>query len=57
MTMNVSEGLSCGFQQQAVAIDLENGADYVPLGPVRKTVVMTPDLKVAMKSTPDEAQS
>ena len=45
--MNVSEGLSCGFLQQAVAIDLENGGDYVPLGAVQRTVVITPDLKGA----------
>lgn len=48
--MNVSEGLSCGFQQQAVAINLENGGEYVPLGHVKRTVVITPDLKGAFQS-------
>jgi RNA polymerase III RPC4 len=42
--MNVSEGLSCGFHQQAVVIDWKNGQDYVPLGRVQRTVVVTPDL-------------
>lgn len=41
--MNVSEGLSCGFLQQAVAINLKS-CEYVPLGPVERTVVITPDL-------------
>ena len=50
ITINVSEGLSCGFQQQAVAIDLENG-DNVPLGAVQRTVVVTPDLKGAFQSS------
>jgi RNA polymerase III RPC4 len=42
--MNVAEGLSCGFHQQAVVIDWKNDQDYVPLGRVQRTVVITPDL-------------
>jgi RNA polymerase III RPC4 len=49
--MNVSEGLSCGFQQQAVVINMENGGEYVPLGPVQRTVVITPNLKGAFQSS------
>jgi hypothetical protein len=42
----VSEGLPCGFAQQAVAIDTEN-SNYIPLGLVRKTVVVTPNVESA----------
>lgn len=48
--MNVTEGLSCGFVQQAVAIDTNKGK-YVPLGDVKKTVVVTPDVEHAFPST------
>lgn len=44
--MNVTEGLSCGFLQQAVAIDTEKGK-YVSLGEVKKSIVITPDLSSA----------
>ena len=44
--MNVSEGLPCGFVQQAVAIDTEEG-NYLTLGAVKKTVVVTPDIDQA----------
>jgi hypothetical protein len=44
--MNVTEGLSCGFLQQAVAIDTEKGK-YVSLGEVNKSIVITPDLNSA----------
>ena len=41
--MNVTEGLTCGFGQQAVVIDPELGR-FVKLGNVHKTVVAFPDL-------------
>lgn len=41
--MNVTEGMPCGFVQQAVAIDTEEST-YIPLGDVKKTVVITPDV-------------
>ena len=44
--LDISEGLSCGFHQQAVLINpLE--ASYVELGEVRKTVVVTPQVENA----------
>jgi hypothetical protein len=46
----VTEGLSCGFRQQAVAIDTEDG-EFVALGDVQKTIVATPDLDRAFVST------
>lgn len=42
----VSEGLPCGFAQHAVVIDVPN-ANYVPLGSVGKTVVVTPNVVAA----------
>ena len=42
--MNVSEGLPCGFTQQAVVIDMEEST-YIPLGDVKKTIVLTPDVE------------
>jgi hypothetical protein len=42
----VSEGLPCGFVQQAVCIDTEKEL-YIPLGNVGKTVVVTPDIQAA----------
>jgi hypothetical protein len=44
--MNVTEGLSCGFLQHAVAIDAQKGK-YVSLGEVKKSIVITPDLSSA----------
>jgi hypothetical protein len=41
--MNVTEGLSCGFIQHAVAIDTQEG-NYIELGNVKKSMVITPDL-------------
>ena len=41
--MIVSEGLTCSFRQEAVAIDL-NKSEFTPVGKVQKTVVVTPDL-------------
>lgn len=41
--MQVSEGLSCTFHQEAVVIDQEK-ATYVGLGKVNKSIVVTPDL-------------
>lgn len=40
--MNVSEGLRCEFQQQAVSINLEQQT-YTPFGNVNGTMVITPD--------------
>lgn len=48
--MNVTEGLPCGFVQQAVAIDTEEST-YVPIGEVKKTVVVTPNVADAFSST------
>ena len=45
--MNVNEGLSCSFLQQAVIIDPEE-AKYVTLGNVNKSIVVTPDLEAAL---------
>ena len=44
--MNVSEGLPCGFTQQAVVIDMEEST-YIPLGDVKKTIVFTPNVESA----------
>ena len=44
--MDVSEGLSCSFEQQAVLIDHESYR-YVKMGQVHKTAVVTPDLDEA----------
>ena len=41
--LQVSEGLSCGFHQEAVMIDQET-ARFVALGNVNKSIVITPDL-------------
>ena len=46
--MNVTEGLTCGFVQQAVVIDPEMGR-YVKLGSVHKTAVVSPDLERAFE--------
>jgi hypothetical protein len=48
--MNVTEGLPCGFVQQAVAIDTEEST-YIPLGNVKKTVVVTPNVEDALSSS------
>jgi len=47
--MNVTEGLPCGFAQQAVAIDT-NENTYIPLGEVKKTVIVTPNVESAFSS-------
>jgi hypothetical protein len=44
--MLLSEGLPCSFLQQAVSID-PNDASYVPLGEVKKSLVVTPDVESA----------
>jgi hypothetical protein len=49
MRLNVSEGLTCGFRQQAVAIDTEE-SEFVSLGDVQKTIVATPDLNGAFSA-------
>jgi hypothetical protein len=43
--MRLANGLSCGFLQQAVSIDTENG--YIPLGEVKKSIIVTPDVEEA----------
>ena len=47
--MNITEGLSCAFQQQVVAIDPEKSS-YIPLGEVRKSIVVTPNIQAAFPS-------
>jgi hypothetical protein len=44
--MKLSEGLPFGFFQQAVSIDVDKGT-YVPLGEVKKSLVLTPDVESA----------
>ena len=46
--MKLANGLPCGFLQQAVSIDTENG--YVPLGEVKKSIIVTPDVERAFPS-------
>ena len=46
--MKLSNGLTCGFLQQAVSIDTKEG--YVPLGEVKKSIVVTPDVESAFMS-------
>jgi hypothetical protein len=46
LIMDVSEGLPNGFFQQATVIDSAEG-NYVVMGQVQKTVVVTPDIKGA----------
>ena len=41
--MNVNEGLTCTFQQQAVAVNVEQG-QFITLGNVDKSIVISPDL-------------
>lgn len=41
--MEVNEGLTCSFLQEAVAIDTDKG-NYVSLGDVKKSIVVSPDL-------------
>lgn len=43
--MLLSSGLPCGFVQQAVTIDTDNG--YIPLGEVKNSFVVTPDVEEA----------
>jgi hypothetical protein len=42
--MNISEGISCAFQQQVVSIDAKSN-EMVTLGSIAKTIVATPDLE------------
>mmetsp|Transcript_17473 Transcript_17473/g.33123 ORF Transcript_17473/g.33123 Transcript_17473/m.33123 type:complete len:471 (-) Transcript_17473:68-1480(-) len=46
--MLLSEGLTCGFLQQAVVIDA-NQSSYTPLGEVKKSLVVTPDVETAFE--------
>lgn len=39
--LNLMEGMSCSFEQHAVAIDLNNSS-FVPMGKVQSTLVATP---------------
>jgi hypothetical protein len=41
--MDVNEGLECAFHQEAAAVDIEKG-EYVSLGAVKKSLVVSPDL-------------
>jgi hypothetical protein len=48
--LRLTNGLSCGFLQQAVSIDNKiNG--YVPLGEVKKSFIVTPDVETAFTSS------
>lgn len=47
--MNIMEGLTCNFRQQAVAIN-QDRCEFTPLGRVTKTIVATPDLSRAFNS-------
>lgn len=44
--MLIHEGLQCGFRQEAVSIDPEEGT-FVPLGDVAKSLIVTPDVERA----------
>lgn len=46
LVMDVTEGLPNGFFQQAIVIDPADG-NYIVMGQVQKTVVVTPDVKGA----------
>ena len=46
--MRLENGLPCAFLQQAVSIDTNNG--YVPLGELKKSIVVTPDVEKAFPS-------
>lgn len=46
LVMTVSEGLPNGFYQQATVIDTAEG-NYIVMGQVQKTVVVTPNIKEA----------
>jgi len=43
ISMEVNEGLTCSFHQQAVVVDAEEG-NYISLGNVNKSIVISPDL-------------
>jgi RNA polymerase III RPC4 len=45
----VSEGLPCGFSQQAALLEVED-ANYIPLGSIGKTIVVTPNVKEAFST-------
>ncbi|MGK3746285.1 MAG: hypothetical protein ACI90V_013147 [Bacillariaceae sp.] len=47
--MEVNEGLTCTFHQQAVAVNVEEG-NYISLGDVNKSIVISPDLASIMSS-------
>ena len=43
VSMNVNEGLTCRFHQQAIAVNFKEG-HYITLGDVNKSIVISPDL-------------
>jgi len=43
VSMNVNEGLTCMFHQQAIAVNVKEG-HYIALGDVDKSIVISPDL-------------
>ena len=47
--MQLMEGLKCGFTQQAVAMDPDQGT-YIPLGNVKKNMLVIPDVENAFSS-------
>mmetsp|Transcript_18953 Transcript_18953/g.30567 ORF Transcript_18953/g.30567 Transcript_18953/m.30567 type:complete len:434 (-) Transcript_18953:562-1863(-) len=45
--LEVNEGLTCSFKQEIVAVDTQKG-QYISLGDVKKSVVVSPDLSCIM---------
>ena len=48
--LDVREGLSCSFRQQAAVIDSQSN-QYIALGDVSKVVVVTPDIETAFSGS------
>lgn len=44
--MLINEGLHCGFRQEAVSIDADEGK-FVHMGDVTKSLIVTPDVERA----------
>ena len=48
--MKLYEGLQTSFTQQAVVIDSDEGS-FIPLGKVKKSMIVVPDVDAAFAST------
>lgn len=48
--LDAVEGLSCSFRQQAVLVD-KTTKEFIPLGDVGKTIVVTPDIETAFRNS------